>query len=1286
MNLYTNNHILGVNIPKIYKNTPTETKKAITRATNIIFKEKEVYKKLLLVDKDNKKTLNRLNKLKLDRDVLFKLSTAEMDIKKKLKFKKQLNNFKKNISIEKNKIRDNNKDIVILNKALEKIKIFKEQIKEFNGYEKTFKEYISTEENKKILKEVHMSFILFYDKQKRWKPNLKKDEIGQYGIYRARMTVYNFNTEINRFLFDKIALNRLYEQREPKNIFNQVLATDIMSYLNMSLSKIPIKDKKREDDELFWALYHATAIKILDLNEGFIENGIFHDENMTDDEEIEYFSDVEIEGEYSVICDSKYNEFELNSDTFIKPYYMTNDYLRENYIPNSCALTALIYIFGKRFSDLGYKTLTYEKIAEKMQIEINKSNNPIKIEHLRNFIKNCNLKFKIVLLDAYFNIIETITNTNVKSEITAYFQLYDKHLTPLLHNTKSLEQLLANKKLLKSKISQYYSHFTYKRNELEKEIYISDLNGFLQHIEKIRKNEPNTDKIIYKLYVSNEFENRKIFFYMINHHNYKPTIKTQRGSIVEIRFNSIKGNKIVIKSMIDDVEGINILDTVEDIEENKIIEHINISKNCENEFYNYIVNPKYISSFNNETQKIHNLYKISIEKGIYKEIDDKIELFGLDDVKAYSSRLNEIEWITQIDFFDNYKEYSGIIKDNNYYIIEYLTTKQDKIDYIVFNGYKITRVLGLLLKYINPKKYKILYELNTKKINVSFKEGIRKIYDNTELTEAQKKFIINKIIGCLGIKNNTSTKSNVFKTFKEALAHKKILAKMGKNGEITEFKDFSGLENTNDYEPLYLIQEYEKKQTINNYTPIHEMILTLQKIRIIKNIIELERIKIPVLGIKTDCLYIDVKHLNNVVIQNKIGMRSNPADFVSLGKKEKNLELYSTLGGYKIDKEIKAEKNVFTMKDNENLKLYTDDNINKKIFEDEYNINEIKKYIETAENILISAKYAGCGKSYICKQLSKNKNEILFITPTNVLSLEYKKDGYKSKTIHKYLGVNFELTKQTRPKTDNEIKYIIFDEIYLFEYELLKLIYKKMMEEQNIKYLATGDPNQRDAIGSNPKEIIKAVNYIFRNQIYLKVIKRQNKEQIKTIEGIYNGIFVNNNYDPEFICNKYNIKMITDGKIKTNKHITYFKEEAERQNKNVLEKLGKNKYEKNNYLLVKKSKLNGDVKLYMNYRYKIIENKKEKMTLLEEFEGIEYTFTTEFVDEYFKNDYSQTLDSLQGLTIREPYTIHNTQSYKYIDKKFIWTALTRADNLENVYISINKNNTEDLEADLALLI
>ena len=95
MNLYTNNHILGVNIPKIYKNTPTETKKAITRATNIIFKEKEVYKKLLLVDKDNKKTLNRLNKLKLDRDVLFKLSTAEMDIKKKLKFKKQLNNFKK---------------------------------------------------------------------------------------------------------------------------------------------------------------------------------------------------------------------------------------------------------------------------------------------------------------------------------------------------------------------------------------------------------------------------------------------------------------------------------------------------------------------------------------------------------------------------------------------------------------------------------------------------------------------------------------------------------------------------------------------------------------------------------------------------------------------------------------------------------------------------------------------------------------------------------------------------------------------------------------------------------------------------------------------------------------------------------------------------------------------------------------------------------------------------------------------------------------------------------------
>ena len=153
--------------------------------------------------------------------------------------------------------------------------------------------------------------------------------------------------------------------------------------------------------------------------------------------------------------------------------------------------------------------------------------------------------------------------------------------------------------------------------------------------------------------------------------------------------------------------------------------------------------------------------------------------------------------------------------------------------------------------------------------------------------------------------------------------------------------------------------------------------------------------------------------------------------------------------------------------------------------------------------------------------------------------------------------------------------------------------------------------------------------------------------------------------------------MITDDKTMTNKHITFFREEAEIQNNKVLEKLGKSKYDIGNYLLVKEGYRNNGLILYNNYKFKISKRTKEKIYLLDENENKEYIFTPDFVDKHFKNEYSQTLDSLQGLTIKEPYTIHNSQS-NYIDKKFIWTAITRADNLDNIYFKLKTDILDEI--------
>lgn len=1250
MNIFSkDNNILGLEIPSIIKSTPTETKKAITRANSYISREKEIRKKLEKITNIHNTFINKYN-------VIFdKRQQAKKNKDKKKYSKLKLQMMKLNEVIKKT-----TSDLKVLNNGLEKIKVFKEQIKEFNNYKKIYDTYENYETDKKVIKSVKIDFLTFVKILKRWK--IKEGDIeGKLYNYRPRLLTINFNCSIfNKYLLNNIVINQLYEEDEktPSHILKNMFSR-IYNILNKQLVQ-DVEDKKPQDPEnkIFWALYRANAIKILNITEQ-------EEEEEKEPAIIEYFDDIPFESDLSLICDNKFNEFELDEKTFIKPYYITNDYLKDNYISNSCGLTSLIYVFSKLLFNKGYYKLDYKKVSDLMGLKLNNVSNPIKINHLKNFINNVSLNLKIVIVDCYLNLIEVIRNPKYKddkwAERTAYFQIYDNHIIPLLHNTNSLEKLLENKTIIKSKLSDYYSHYTYQKNELEKEIFINDLEGFNNFIENINK----TDKKIYILYVSSEFELRKILFDMMYKKQFKPSIITDTGNLINIKINCFKNIKINIKSMIDDQEGINILDNIEEIEQNKIINNVNYSKEVEKELYNNVINPKYVSSFNTDTLKFYNQYKINVDVGIYKNIDNNIILFGLDDVKAYSSRFNEIEWIPQIDYFDNWEQFNNIIIDNYFYLVECITDKQDKINNIVFNGLKVCKVMGLLLKLINPKNYNVLYQLRTKKIEISFKEHIKKVYDDEKLTQEQKKFIVNKIIGCLNIQNNKLSKTNIFKTLKEANTHNNILEKQGIKGIISQFKDYSGLNNLCSYEPLYIISQVDKKHTITNYTPIYNLILTLQKIRIIKNIQELERNNVKVLGIKTDCLYIEDKHLNNPIIQNKLRPQ-----IISDHEPNSDHKLYNTLGGYKLELNIKPVEKIFTIKPNELIKINTDDKIIKKTFDDEFNLNDIITFINNNNKVLISAKFAGCGKSYICKQLSKNKDEILFITPTNVLSLEYKKEGYKSKTAHKYLGVNFEKTKQTAPKKDKNIKYIVFDEVYLFDYELLKLIYKRMREEPNIIYLATGDPNQRDAIGSNPKDIIRAINYIFNTQIYLKVIKRQDKSQISRIEGIYTDIFEKNKYSPEYLCKKYNIKTITDTTIHTNKHITYFKNEAELQNDLVLDKLGKDRYDINNYLLVKKTYLTNKIKLYMNYKYKIIKSNKKEITLFDEFEEVEHIFKVEFVNEYFKNDYSQTLDSLQGITIREPFTIHNTTEYNYIDKKFIWTAITRADSLDNVFIKI----------------
>ena len=83
------------------------------------------------------------------------------------------------------------------------------------------------------------------------------------------------------------------------------------------------------------------------------------------------------------------------------------------------------------------------------------------------------------------------------------------------------------------------------------------------------------------------------------------------------------------------------------------------------------------------------------------------------------------------------------------------------------------------------------------------------------------------------------------------------------------------------------------------------------------------------------------------------------------------------------------------------------------------------------------------------------------------------------------------------------------------------------------------------------------------------------------------------------------------------------------------------------------------MRLYVNYHYVIESINEKNFTILESVDDIRMTLTIDKLDKHFKLPYASTYDSVQGLSIGEKMTLFDCNT-PYVDRFFIWTALTRA--------------------------
>ena len=236
-----------------------------------------------------------------------------------------------------------------------------------------------------------------------------------------------------------------------------------------------------------------------------------------------------------------------------------------------------------------------------------------------------------------------------------------------------------------------------------------------------------------------------------------------------------------------------------------------------------------------------------------------------------------------------------------------------------------------------------------------------------------------------------------------------------------------------------------------------------------------------------------------------------------------------------------------------------------------------------------------------------------------------------------------------------------------------------MNKYPNKTFIATGDTLQRDPIGFvNSEYMEECMNIMFSNQILLSEIKRLKNEEDKEIwKGLKKDIF-DMNQSIEDIIKKYKINTIYKiSDVKTTKNIALFNFRCDIINNHIKVNILKEKclYKEGLEIVKNGTYYKGKYKFCTNYTYKIISVGKLGVKILDELKKMDYFITNQELMKYFKLPYCLTIDSVQGISFEEDEKITIFDSnLPYVNRKFLWTGITRARKIENISVFIHSKN------------
>ena len=815
-------------------------------------------------------------------------------------------------------------------------------------------------------------------------------------------------------------------------------------------------------------------------------------------------------------------------------------------------------------------------------------------------------------------------------------------------------------------------------NDNTKNIYILKYVDTIEDIFLLIKN--NDDNKRYK-FIYNDVNLNNVVYIMTTKHKVTPNVRMAGHNVISIYIELDKIRYIILpRTDINETEKENNKNEPFDIIEFEQYQKEDIK------FYKNIFKDNHLSQYPEDVRTIENYYNIVPMSGIFTEIKkDTSILNGVDVCRAYTDAMAKIEKIPVYGQFDRYRKYTTgeQIDALKMYIVK--VDDIDKFENIILFHKIYNRVYGIVL--LEAQKYNIdfniLFVRDYERIEkVEYKKHIDVLYQNDKITTQSKKFIVNKVTGLLETKKNKRTISAIYDTFEEAELYKYRYINEGKlTAKITPICTMI-LEPNKLYESnilkktektIYILTVIiESENLINGFNQIKDLIYCYHRVKMF----ELSKIcinaKMNIYGIKTDCLL-----LNNTEEEiNKLDITFNK----------------DIIGAYRI--ELNKECNGKQLYNDRKNSLIS--NISREITKidiiDEYDTRAINEKIDNTNRLLIIANVPGAGKSQIVKNYKNDDNKILFITPTRELALSLKLQGFDSMTIYKFLGLNHKEVSINTKKDFyiNQYNVICFEEIYQYKRSIILRIDRYIDEHKNIKFIANGDDKQNEAIDDDDTnhtiKYIDIINMTFNKQMTLKISKRLlNENDRSTLDIIKDDIF-NINIDVTTTIKKYFKTVDNMDDVRTENNITY----SNRTASIVSEHIHNNKiyetkkividnkiYYENMELVCRKSIRTKKLTLDTNYIYLLKSFNNNRIAIYEPVEKLDIDISVSQFKECLRLTYARTGYSIQGRTIENGITIFDGDS-PYINRKWLWTALTRARELKNITFFLLDDNTKDL--------